>query len=251
MLSVTNPSEMLKDVVIPLVTGFGGAIVGAAASYIPSRLLAKRASDEVLARDIAARRDQDIRAAHQVFVKLALLVNSLCGFHEQVESMIAKADREGNEHMPVWQRVSSFAGIELEPSVEFSAEELAIYIAAGQPDFVDELILLSRRHSAMLGNLTAFAKLKTDLIYETFRLGNTERAPETGVSTTRMSVSPGVANSMKARAEELELFTGEVRSMLSMYGAFARDIASRFADVTNGYLGEKSVPSFEPAQRTT
>lgn len=47
--------EWVKDVVIPLVSGIGGAVVGAGASYFASSRLAKLASDEVLARDKAAR----------------------------------------------------------------------------------------------------------------------------------------------------------------------------------------------------
>lgn len=72
--------EWVKDVVIPLVSGIGGAVVGAGASYFASSRLAKLASDEVLARDKAARDDQDKRAAHQVFVKLHAIVNSLGSF---------------------------------------------------------------------------------------------------------------------------------------------------------------------------
>jgi len=234
--------ELVKDVVIPLVSGLGGAIVGAAASYFPARMLAKRASDEVLERDKAARRDQELRAAHQVFVKLSILANSLCGYHRQIEAMIAKAEHDGNSHMPIWQRLSTFAGIDRETSVEFNADELAIYIAAKRPDYVDDLILLARRYAANLANLAAFAKMKTDLHLETISLGVTERA-ETGVSTTRLHVPREVANSIKVRADELNLFAIEMRAMLAEDDRFARDVAERFADVTDSYLGPKSVPA--------
>ena len=233
--------ELVKDVVIPLASGLGGAIVGAGASYFPARMLAKRASDEVLERDKAARRDQELRAAHQVFVKLTILANSLCDYHQQIEAMIAKADHDGNSHMPIWQRLSTFPGIEREPTVEFTADELAIYITAKRPDYVDDLILLSRRYAADLANLGAFAKMKTELHYETIRLGVTERA-ETGVSTTRMHVPREVANSIKVRSEELNLFAIDMRAILTEHDRFARDVAERFADVTDGYLGPKSVP---------
>lgn len=247
LLNSPDPSGTLKDVIIPLVSAAVGAVVGAAASYLPARMLAKRASDEVLKRDKAARRDQDLRAAHQVFVKLSILANSVCGYHKQVEDMIAKADRDGNSHMPIWQRLSTFAGIEREQSVEFTADELSIYIAAKRPDYVDDLLLLARRYAANLSNLSAFAKLKSDLHYETIGLGETTRA-ETGVSTTRMHVPREIANSIRVRSEELEMFASQMRSMLAEDNHFARDVADRFREVTEVHLGQGSVPSFTPKE---
>ena len=139
-------------------SGIGGAVVGAGASYFASSRLAKLASDEVLERDNAARVDQDKRASHQVFVKLHAITNSLGSFQKQTLEMVAKADSNGNSHMPLYQRLSPFAGIEREPSIEFSAEELAVYIGAKRTDYVDDLLLLSRRYAACPASLDTFAK---------------------------------------------------------------------------------------------
>jgi hypothetical protein len=248
LLNAAQPSVIVKDVIIPLVAGFGGAVVGALVSYVPSRLLAKDASRQVLARDLTARRDQEKRAGHQIFVKLSVLVNSLCGYHRDIENMIAKAENDGNGHMPIWQRISLMAGIDREPSVDFTADELAIYVAADQTDYVDDLLLLARRYGAVLSNLATFAKLKTELVYETYSIGQTTRSEETGVSTTRMHVPASVANSINARSEELEIFAVELRSILADYDRFARNVAEKFGPLTNGYLGAKTVPCFTPIE---
>ncbi|MYM00375.1 hypothetical protein GR702_21835 [Novosphingobium sp. FGD1] len=237
--------EWVKDVVIPLVSGIGGAVVGAGASYFASSRLAKLASDEVLARDKAARADQDKRAAHQVFVKLHAIANSIGSFQKQTLEMVAKADSDGNSHMPLYQRLSPFAGIEREPSIEFSAEELAVYIGAKQADYVDDLLLLSRRYAACLASLDTFAKLKTDLHFETARLGQTTRDAATGVSTTRMHLPPEVGNYIKVKAEELDLFAQGMCQLLTDYDAFARNVAERFDEVTRGFL-DGPVLRFEP-----
>ena len=110
--------EWVKDVVIPLVSGIGGAVIGAGASYFASSRLAKLASDEVLERDKVARADQDKRAAHQVFVKLHAIANSLGSFQKQTLEMVAKAESDGNSHMPLYQRLSPFGGIERELSID-------------------------------------------------------------------------------------------------------------------------------------
>jgi hypothetical protein len=228
--------EWLKDVIIPLASGIGGAIIGAGASYFASSRLAKRSSDEVLERDKASRHDQDLRAAHQVFVKLYAIANSLCTFHNDLEEQVAKADRDGNSHMPLHERLSARAGIDREPSIEFTADELAIYIAAKQPDYVNDLLLLSRRYNAHLTNLATFASLKIELHRETTRLGKTTRA-ETGVSTTVMRLPAEVANYINTKRQELDIFATAMREHLAQDDKFARDVASRFGNVTGGYLG--------------
>lgn len=239
--------EWVKDVVIPLVSGIGGAVVGAGASYLASSRLAKLAADEVLARDNAARTDQDKRAAHQVFVKLHAIANSLGSFQKQTLEMVAKADSDGNGHMPLYQRLSPFAGIEREPSIEFSAEELAVYIGARRADFVDDLLLLSRRYAACLASLDTFAKLKTDLHFEMARLGHTTRDSATGVSTTRMHLPAEVGNYIKVKTEELDLFAQGMCQLLSDYDQFARDVATRFNEVTRSFLGGP-IPTYEPLE---
>jgi hypothetical protein len=240
--------ELVKDVIIPLASGIGGAIVGAGASYIPARMMAKRASDEILARDEAARRDQDRRAAHQVYVKLSTIANSLGSFHLQIEDMVEKADRDGNSHMPLHQRLSPFAGIEREPSIEFTAEELAIYLAINRPDYMDDLLLLARRYSACLTSLATFAEMKTDFHFETAKLGQTTRAADTGVSTTRMRLPSDLANYIKVKASELDLFAKEVRDQVAEFNRFAHDIAVRFAEITKAYFEVGSTPAFEPIE---
>lgn len=237
--------EWIKDVVIPLASGIIGAVVGAGASYLASSRLAKRASDEVLERDKAARSDQNKRAAHQVFVKLHTISNSLGSYQKQTIEMMAKADSDGNGHMPLHQRLSPFAGIEREPSIEFSAEELALYIGAKRADYVDDLLLLSRRYTACLASLETFAKLKTDFHYETVRFGQTTRDMDTGVSTTRMRVPAEIANVIKVKSDELDLFAQQMCKLLSDYDAFARDVAIRFEEVTRSFL-DGPIPSFSP-----
>lgn len=228
--------DWLKDVLIPVASGIGGAIVGAGTSYLASSRLATRASNEVLERDKAARKDQDKRAAQQVFVKLHAIANSLGSFQKLIREMNSKAESDGNGHMPLYQRLSAFAGIDREPTIEFSAEELTIYIAAKRADYVDDLLLLSRRHAACVASLTTFAKLKTEWHSETARWGRSTRDPDTGVSTTRMVVPPEVGNSIKMKAEELDLFANAMCQQLSEYDAFAADVAGRFEEVTRAFL---------------
>ena len=235
--------DWIKDLAVPLVSGIGGAIAGAGVSYLASSRLAKSASDEVLRRDQNARIDQDRRAAHQVYVKLHSIANGLGSFQKQISEMIAKAEVLGKTKMPLYQRLSGFVGIDREPSIEFSAEELAIYISAKQPAYVDDLLLLSRRHAACVTSLGTFAKLKAELSLETARLGTTSRDAETGFSTTQMRLPPEFANYVKYKQDELDIFANSMCQLLAEYSAFAFDVAGRFEQVTKSFIAGP-IPGF-------
>lgn len=243
---LTQHKGIVKDVVVPLASALIGAIAGAATGYWPARRLAKRSSDEILKRDADARHEGELRAARQVYVKLHAVANSIGTYHKQVEEMIAKADFDENSHMLIWQRLSAFPAIGREPTIEFSAEELALYIAAKRPEFMDDLLLLARKYAANLGNLTAFATMKTDLHNEMTKFGNSTRV-ESGVSTTHLLAPPELANFIKVKSEELELFANMMRSFLAEDYKFACNVASRFTEVTESYLGEKTLPGFASA----
>ena len=173
-----------------------------------------------------------------------MLVNASLGFHQQVEQMIAKADRDGNSRMPLWQRLSTFAAIDREPAIMFDADELALFVAAKKVAYVDDLVLLSRRHAACLANLGAFGRMKTDLHYEIARRGETTR-DDNDVSTTFARVDPGMANYLGQRAEELELYTRELRSILADTAALAERTAGQFGPITQAYFHDGTLPGFE------
>lgn len=244
--SLTEPSDALKDVIIPLASAIIGAVAGAAASYWPARSLAKRSSDEVLLRDAAARRDEELRAARQVFVKLTDLANTLGTYRGQVEEMISIAERNGDGTILLHQKLSAFPAIDREPSIIFSAEELSIYIAAKRPDFVDDLLLLSRRHAAIVSGLSTFAEMKTAYHYETAQHGKTTR-DEQGRTTTKMHLPPHLANYFQVKSDELEFFATHLRKQLNEYADFSAEVATRFSEITDAYLGDGALPKLVPA----
>jgi len=227
----------LWDIAIPTLAG----IIGALAGGIPSYFLSRRASREVLERDQQARRDNEKSAAHRVFVKLSLLTNSLLGFQRQVEEMIAKADSDGRPEMALWQRLSAFAGIEREITPDFAPEELAFFVGAKQVDYVDDLILLPRRHRAAIDSLTTFARLKTELYYKLVDKGVTTR-DGSGVSRTLSQLATNEANRVRVEADELELFTAAMRDQLRDFAAFAERVADRYGDLVRAYFDDPTMP---------
>ena len=241
---MADPSTLLslgKDFGVPLLS----AVLGAMLAYLPAARLAKKASDEMLVRDREQRTEAELTEARRAFVKLTLLVNTLGSFRQDVEGMIAKATLDGNDHMPLSQRMSVFAGIEDEPVIAFDAAELAPFIAARRPDLADDLLLLQRRHAAVVHGLRSFARLKLELHYMVAGHGTTTR-DEALVSTTHARVPRDLANVFRLNAEELELFTESLRKQINDFADYAARVAALFGEVTEGYFGKGALPVLAP-----
>lgn len=236
--------SVAKDFGVPLLS----AVLGALLAYVPSARLAKKASDEMLARDREQRVEAELTEARRAFVKLTLIANTLGSFRQDIEAMIAKATNDGNDHMPLWQRMSTFAGIEDESSIAFGADELAPFIAARRPDLVDALLLLQRRHMAVVQSLRSFAKLKTELHYMAAQFGQTTRDDETLVSTTRMQMPIEVAHVFHLKADELELFTKAMRAQINDYANYGAEVAALFDTVCEAYFGRGRLPALTPME---
>jgi hypothetical protein len=222
-------------------------VLGALLAYVPSARLAKKASDEMLARDREQRVETELAEARRAFVKLTLIANALGTFRQDVEAMIAKATDDGNEDMTLWQRLSTFAGIEDEPAIAFGPDELAPFIAAGRPDLVDALLLLQRRHLAVVQSLRTFANLKTELHYMAARYGKTTR-DETLVSTTRARMPVEVAQVFNLKVDELELFTKAMRGQINAYADYGVEVAALFDAVCLAYFGRGKLPTLTPVE---
>jgi hypothetical protein len=199
----------------------------------------------MLVRDREQRTEAELTEARRAFVKLTLLVNTLGSFRQDVEGTIARATLNGNDHMPLTQRISIFAGIEDEPTIAFDAAELAPFIAAKRPDLVDDLLLLQRRHAAVVHGLRSFARLKLELHYMVAGHGTTTR-DDALVSTTRARVPRDLANVFHLKAEELELFTKSLRTQINDYADYAACVAALFGEVTEGYFGKGGLPTLTP-----
>lgn len=160
--------------------------------------------------------------------------------------MITKAGRDGNDHMPLHRRISTFAGIEHEPAIAFDAAELAPFVSARRPDLLDELLLLQRHHSAVIQSLRTFARLRLELHYGMAGLGDLSR-DEKLVSTRRASVPAELARVIVAKSDELELFTTEMRPQRNAATAHSERVAQLFEEVTRAHFGPGQRPSLEPA----
>lgn len=225
-----------------LVPAIVGGVIGALAGGIPAWLLAKRQSDETLKRDKQERLDQEKTAASRVFVKLSILANSILSLKKQIDDMDERAERDGRSDMRLFERVSPIVGLDIEKPVEFTAEDLSMFVAAKRVDYVDDLLLLARRQAAIVGGLREYGRLKVEHYYLHVSKGVTTRA-EDGVSTTRLRVSAEDANFLRVKGEELDIYLRALRAQLDEYAEQARRVANEYGNIVRTYFDDASLPT--------
>lgn len=112
-----------------LVPAIVGGIIGALAGGLPAWLLAKRASNETLARDRLAREDSDFASVFRIHTKLGAMVNDLAATTLQVREMLERPF-DPRDESPTQRRVSAFAGKQARRDLTFAPEELAVLVSA-------------------------------------------------------------------------------------------------------------------------
>jgi len=145
-----------------LVPAVVGGIIGALAGGIPAWLLAKRQSDEALRRDQEQRVESHKALAFSTCVKLLHIINSTVSLDNHVKTCFALREKPGNTHMEPWQVLVPMIGHTDEGSIRFSAEEMAVFAAAGEYDFMQDMMLLAARHSSSLASFQEYCRMRND-----------------------------------------------------------------------------------------
>jgi hypothetical protein len=202
-----------------LVPAIVGAIVGAAAAAIPVWFLARSASKETLARDLAERADAKRLSAYQAFVKLQLITNRCGSLRSQIEAMIRTADSEGHTAIPLWQKLRPLVGFAVEP-LGFEAEDMLLFVSARQFDFVGRLLLLAERYNALIESLKLYGDRRTLV---TDRFG----ASMVGIVGT-VTMNAAEKAWFDPRSAELGSLAQQIRSNAAEYAQEAMSVAADF-----------------------
>jgi hypothetical protein len=231
IVCASSDFNTVKDAVIPLAAALIGAIAGTIGSSIITKKQTESATEQLLQRDEQDRRSQRARAARQVYIKLRWMTESVGNVRNQMTEMIQRANRDGKTNMLIHERLSIFPAIKTEVPITFSADELEIFISTQQINYFDQLLLASRRHSAFLTNLLAFAELKTEFNDLTSQLGRTKRDPQ-GIAITKMRVPQSVANHIKVKSENLEFFAKEMVGLTNEWYDYISEVMTGFEPAT-------------------
>lgn len=147
-----------------LVPAIVGGVIGALAGGIPAWLLAKRQSDEMLRRDREQRIENQKALAFSVSVKLMHISNCTVSLYGHVKSRLALLNHPDCAHMEPWEVLLPMIVHTDEGSNRFTAEELGVFVAANEVDFVNKIILLAMRHSTSLAIFKKYCDLRNDFL---------------------------------------------------------------------------------------
>lgn len=139
-----------------------GGLIGALAGGLPAWALAKRQSNEVLLRDREQRIENQKALAFAVVVKLLHIINSTVSLSNHVKSCLALRDDPPRTHMEPWQVLVPMTGHTDEGSIRFTADEMGVFAAAKDYDFMQEMMLLAVRHSSSLATFQEFCAMRND-----------------------------------------------------------------------------------------
>lgn len=148
-----------------LVPAILGGIIGALAGGVPAWLLAKRQSDETLRRDREQRTETKKALAFAVIVKLLHITNSTLQLSNHVKKCLALRENPKYQHMEPWQVLVPLIGhTDDEGSIRFTAEEMAVFAAADEYDFMQDMMLLAVRQSSSLATFKEYCKMRNEFI---------------------------------------------------------------------------------------
>lgn len=140
-----------------------GGLIGALAGGIPAWALAKRQSNETLRRDREQRVDNQKALAFSVVVKLLHIINSTVHLSNHVKSCLALRNDPDRAHMEPWHVLVPMVGhTDDEGSIRFTAEEMAVFAAMNEYDFMQDMMLLAMRHSSSLSTFKEYCIMRNE-----------------------------------------------------------------------------------------
>ncbi len=156
-LWIAKPSEVPWSELLPAMIG---GIIGALAGGIPAYFISRISSQEVLERDRAARVEQEKALAFRAHVRTAELVNGILSLRTQLEAMAAEAITNPDVGEHLWLVVRPIVGTTDDRLITVDAEEASIFVAAGEAEYVNDLVVLPKRHKAILEALAEYRRLR-------------------------------------------------------------------------------------------
>lgn len=144
-------------------SAIAGGVIGSLAGGIPAWLLARKSSNEVLARDREQRRERDKALSYAVAFKLLTITSSIVSLYKHVVGHLDALKHPSHEGMAPWQVLRPMVGFTDEGQERFTSDEMAIYAAGDQTQFAMDAMLLARRHASSLSSFQTYCEKRFEL----------------------------------------------------------------------------------------
>ncbi len=220
-----------------LVPAVIGGIIGALAGGIPAWLLAKRQSDETLRRDREQRNENQKALAFSVVVKLLHIINSTVSLSNHVHSCLALRADPDHAHMEPWQVLVPMIGHTDEGAIRFTSGEMAVFSAANEYDFMQDMLLLAARNSSSLATFQEYCVMRNE-----FRKIGPKPADFDGQIGGGW-LTPEEVDSLKPYTIPMNNIVVGLERGLDEDEKLARTVAERFGPITAKYFSVKQFAS--------
>lgn len=226
----------LMPTIIGGVIGIAGAVIGGLAGGLPAWLLAKRQSNETLRRDREQRTEREKALAFSVSVKLLIVVNSTINLRNHVQTCLAVRRLPGNENMEPLSALVPMIGHTDEGTVRFVAEEMAVFEAAKERDFMMDTMLLGQRHASSLASFQKYCELREELS----AIMPTSDAFEGEMGSVMLTREQLLR--LKPRTIMLNSLVIQLENGLEEDLRLARNVALAFGPIVQRYFNEPTFP---------
>jgi hypothetical protein len=167
--------ELLKEVqptnYLPLVSGFGGAVLGSFCSL----LIANLTHNRQLVKEDNQRIEREKTAAIQTLLKITQIANSVYtirGYFKEAGDIAAK---ESSTQRHLYRYMKPIIGFSVS-SFDFTAEELTPYIKSKKANVVNAAYSLANRHAALCASMKEYITKDREL--QSFAAPYLEVVPE-------------------------------------------------------------------------
>lgn len=221
-----------------------GGILGALAGGIPAWLIARRQSADTLDREREVRLEGERAAAFRVCVKLLSIINGIIGLHVHVQRCVQLQLLPENRHMAPWQLLIPMIGFTDEGSIRFTPEEVAVFIAANEREFMMDLMLLAQRHASSTSSFLEYCRRR-----EAFLAIAPKPERFSGAMGTVLLTHDEI-DALKPLTIPLDQIVVQLSSSLIADVELARGVVTRFGPIAQAYFNDPTFvsltfPSYE------
>ena len=218
-----------------LVPAVLGGIIGALAGGLPALWLAKRASREADTLSRVSRDQEDLAKAFRLFAVLSSIVNSFFSTRMQIDEMLAQPAKPA-DRTPYQRRIQGLVGFSGEQTLDFNADDLALLVAAKASNYLMQLTLISRRHSALMATLSSYAEFRDRYTQFMLQVGQHDMQPDGTVGT---SIPRELTPQILIREHQLETIIRPAVEMMEEDTQKIIEAADEFGRIMKAYFGGK------------
>ncbi|MEQ8306677.1 MAG: hypothetical protein RIA09_08965 [Hoeflea sp.] len=223
-----------------LVSGFGGALLGAVVGGMISWVLARQSAANTARRDKEARNQEQKAHALRLMVKASLVLSDVVAIKNSIDQSLSEANEKGLSHYPFWRRVLPIVSSYQTYPIE--ASELAPLMEAKANEIVYAATDMLMKHSILVAALERYSEKRGELK----KIMKRHTATEDGVLTSALTEDE-VAE-MAPYEIELESLIKEVRSRLEPIQNLTEKVTYGIGPAIQTHYGDKEFPVFVAAE---